>query len=140
MGRRKMKCRASSETRFPKVSRQSEPSLGGKRPVKMFDFSKKCPPEINVRLRKSFLQSRLKRVSPKFHADRSHPRGVNGLGKNLDLFRKITHQKFVWARKIIFAKSSETCFPKVSRQSEPSCGCKRPLKILDFFLNYPWMC
>ena len=33
-----MKCRGSSETRFGKVSRRSEPCLGGKRP---FDVSKK---------------------------------------------------------------------------------------------------
>ena len=36
--RRKMKCSKSSETRFPKVSRRSEPSSRGKRP---FEVSKK---------------------------------------------------------------------------------------------------
>ena len=39
------------------------------------------------------------------------------------------------ARKIIFAKSSETRFPKVSRRSELSSGGKRPFKIFDFFGN-----
>ena len=34
-GRRKMKCRESSETRFPKVWGRTEPSSGGKRPVKV---------------------------------------------------------------------------------------------------------
>ena len=38
----------SSETRFPKVSRQSEPSSGGKRLFKIFDFSKKCPPDFHI--------------------------------------------------------------------------------------------
>ena len=33
--RRKMKCRESSETRFPKVSRRSDPSLRGKGPFKV---------------------------------------------------------------------------------------------------------
>ena len=33
--RRKMKCRESSETRFPKVWGRTEPSSGGKRPVKV---------------------------------------------------------------------------------------------------------
>ena len=40
--RRKMKCRGSSETRFPKVSGQTEPSSGGKRIFKVCkksDFS-----------------------------------------------------------------------------------------------------
>ena len=38
-------------------------------------------------------------------------------------------------RKIIFAKSSETRFPKVSRRSELSSGGKRPFKIFKFFVN-----
>ena len=36
--RQKMKCCKSSETRFPKVSRRSEPSSGGKRPFEIFTF------------------------------------------------------------------------------------------------------
>ena len=71
----------SSETRFPKVSRQSEPSSGGKRSFKIFDFFKKCPPEKVFRLGRSFLQNRLKRVFPKFHANRSYPRGGNDPSK-----------------------------------------------------------
>ena len=40
--RRKMKCRGSSETRFPKVSGQTEPSSGGKRIFKVCEkFEKK---------------------------------------------------------------------------------------------------
>ena len=35
---RKVKCRESSETRFGKVSRRSEPCLSGKRPFEVFDF------------------------------------------------------------------------------------------------------
>ena len=122
----------SSETRFPKVSRRTELSSGGKRPFKIFDFSKKCPPEKNFRLGRSFLQNRLKRVSPKFHADRSHPRGVNGLSKFL-IFSKICRdtRTNVLARKIIFAKSSETRFPKVSGRTEPSSGGKRPFKVCE---------
>ena len=124
----------SPETRFPKVSRQSEPSSGGKRPFKIFDFSKKCPPEKNFRLGRSFLQNRLKRVSPKFHADRSYPRGVNGLSK-FSIFPKNVPRNFFSPRKIIFAKSSETRFPKVSRRSELSSGGKRLFKIFRFFVN-----
>ena len=41
-GRRKIKCRESSETRFGKVSRRSEPSSRGKRPFKV---SEKFDPE-----------------------------------------------------------------------------------------------
>ena len=36
--RRKMKCRESSEMRFPKVWGRTEPSSGGKRPVKVLQF------------------------------------------------------------------------------------------------------
>ena len=35
LGCRRMKCRKSSETRFPKVSRQSEPCSRGKRPIEV---------------------------------------------------------------------------------------------------------
>ena len=51
--------------------------------------SKKCPPENIFRLGRSFLQNRLKRVSPKFHANRSHPRGGNGLSKFWIFFKII---------------------------------------------------
>ena len=37
--RRKMKCRGSSETRFPKVWGRTEPSSGGKRPFENSTFS-----------------------------------------------------------------------------------------------------
>ena len=76
----------SSETRFPKVSRQSEPSSGGKRLAQNLDFFEKWPPEKKIGLGRSFLQNRPKRVSPKFHADRSHPRGVKRPAKILDFF------------------------------------------------------
>ena len=36
--RQKIKCWESSETRFPKFSRRSEPCLRGKRPFKVLDF------------------------------------------------------------------------------------------------------
>ena len=45
--RRKMKCRESSETRFPKVWGRTEPSSGGKRPVKVLqNFGGTFSPEI----------------------------------------------------------------------------------------------
>ena len=122
----------SSETRFPNVSRRSAPSPGGKQPFKTLYLSEKLSPKMMFRLERSFLQNRLKRVSPKFHANRSHPRRVNGLSKFWN-FPKNPPRKHFSARKIIFAKSSETRFPKVSRRSEPSSGGKRPFKILDFF-------
>ena len=69
-----MKCRGSSETRFPKVSAQSELSSGSKRPLKVFEqiqhFDVLGVENLNV-------GDALKRVFPKFGADRSHPRGVN---------------------------------------------------------------
>ena len=44
---RKMKCRESSETRFPKVWGRTEPSSGGKRPVKVLqNFDGKFSAEI----------------------------------------------------------------------------------------------
>merc|ERR1712025_1317962 len=133
---RKIMFAKSSETRFPKVSRRTELSSVGKRPFKIFDFSKKCPPEKNVCLGKSFLQNRLKRVSPKFHAERSYPRGVNDLSK-FSIFPKNDPPKKISPRKIIFAKSSETRFPKVSRRTELSSGGKRPFKIFDFSKKCP---
>ena len=92
----------------------------------------KCPPKKIFRLGKSFLQNRLKRVFPKFHAKWSHARGVNDLLK-FSIFPKNVPRKFFSPRKIIFAKSSETCFPKVSRRSGLCSGSKRPFKIFEFF-------
>ena len=39
---------------------------------------------------------------------------------------------FVRRRKIKSCKSPETRFPKVSRRSEPSSGCKQPFEIFAF--------
>ena len=89
-------------------------------------------PKKKISLGRSILQNRLKRVFPKFHANRNHPRGVNGLSK-FSIFSKICPPKIFSARKINFAKLSETRFPKFSRQSEPSSRVKRPLKIFDVF-------
>ena len=59
--------------------------------------------------------------------------------KNIfEIFRcsqKMPPRKTFSPRKIIFAKSSETRFPKVSRRSELSSGGKRPFKIFKFFVN-----
>ena len=71
--RRKMKCRESSETRFPKVSRRTEPSSGGKRPFKVCNFF--------FGVEKWNVGNPLKRVLAKFRADRSHVRGANGWSK-----------------------------------------------------------
>ena len=43
-----MKCWESSETRFPKVSRRSEPSSGGKRPFKISDLAVRIAEGGNV--------------------------------------------------------------------------------------------
>ena len=59
--------------------------------------------------------NRLKRVFPKFHAERSHLRGVNGRSKFAIFFRR---------RKMKCRESSETCFGQVSRRSEPCSGGK----------------
>ena len=67
--------------------------------------------------------NRLKHVFPKFHADRSNVRGVNGhskLEKRFFGFRR---------RKIKCRESSETRFGQVSRRSEPSSRGKRPFKV-----------
>ena len=65
-----MKCRGSPETRFPKVSRRSEPCLGGKRP---FEVSKKIFDD-----EKRNVGNRLKRVFPKFEAERRVGYGSSG--------------------------------------------------------------
>ena len=89
-----MKCGEASETRFGQVSGQSEPSSGGKRPIKVREHFR----DFNLfGLEKSNVENRLKRVLPKFHADWSHPRGVNGrlkislptrVGSGFDLCRR----------------------------------------------------
>ena len=76
--RRKMKCRGSSETRFPKVSGQTEPSSGGKR---IFKVCKKCEKKFVSGIEKWNVGNRLKRVLAKFQADRSHVWGVDGRSK-----------------------------------------------------------
>ena len=64
--------------------------------------------------------NRLKRVFPKFHAERSHLRGVNGRSKFATFFRR---------RKMKCRESSETCFGQVSRRSESRSGGKRPIEV-----------
>ena len=49
----------------------------------------------NFRLGRSFLQNRLKRVSPKFHADWSYPRDVNDLSKFSNFFVNV---QIEWAK------------------------------------------
>ena len=68
-----MKCRGSSETHFPKVWGRTEPSSRGKRPFEVA-ISFFAVERWNV-------GDRLKRMFPKFEAERSHPRGVNGCSK-----------------------------------------------------------
>ena len=76
--RQKMKCRGSSETHFPKVWGRTEPSLGGKRPFKILQ---KLYLFYVFGVEKWNVGDRLKRVSPKFEAERSHPWGINGHSK-----------------------------------------------------------
>ena len=73
LGHRKMKCRESSETHFPKVSRGSEPCSRGKWPFKVW---KKYVFLFVFGDEKWNVGNRLKRAFAKFCADRSHPRGV----------------------------------------------------------------
>ena len=72
-GRRKIECRESSETRFPKVSRRTEPSSGCKRLFKV------CKNLFGVE--QWNVGNPLKRVLAKFRANRSHVRGANGRSK-----------------------------------------------------------
>ena len=51
--------------------------------------------------------------------------------KKKKIFQKRFSKNF-GRRKIKSCKSSETCFPKVSRRSEPSSGGKRPFEIFTF--------
>ena len=68
--RRKMKCRGSSETRFPKVWGRTEPSSGGKRP---FEVSKTI-----FDVEKWNVGNRPKRVLAKFGGIPSLVWGANG--------------------------------------------------------------
>ena len=72
----------------------------------------------------------LKRVFPKFEAERSHPRGVNGRSKfwkKLIFFQRFRRQNMkCWG-------SSETRFGQVPGQSEPSSGGKRTFKVRKNF-------
>ena len=76
-----------------------------------FLISKKLPPGNFVWLGKSFLQNRLKRVSPKFHADRSYPRGVNDLSK-VSIFPKNVPPKNFFASEDHFCKTVCNAFPQ----------------------------
>ena len=67
----------------------------------------------------------LKRVLAKFQVNRSHPRGVNGPSK----FGKISKKNCFRHRKMKRRESPETRFGKVSSQSEPSSGGKRPFEV-----------
>ena len=68
---------------------------------------------------------RLKCVLAKFQVNRSHPRGVNGPSK----FGKISKKNCFRRRKMKRRESPETRFGKVSSQSEPSSGGKRPFEV-----------
>ena len=67
----------------------------------------------------------LKRVFPKFEAERSHPRGINGRSK----FCKNSIFLRFRRRKMKCRGSSETHFPKVWGRTEPSLGDKQPIKV-----------
>ena len=71
---------------------------------------------------KSKVANRLKRILPKFRADRSYVQGVNGCSKfdPENLFRR---------RKIESCKSSETRVAEVSRRSERSSRGKRTFEV-----------
>ena len=65
--------------------------MGGKRPFKVFQklffFDILAVEKLNV-------GDRLKRVSPKFEAERSHPQGVNGRSKFYKMSAEIFRRKF----------------------------------------------
>ena len=90
--RRKMKCRESSETRFPKVSCQTEPSSGGKR---IFKVCKNFETNSVFGVEKWNVGNRLKRVLAKFEPDRSHVWGVNGRSKFAKIIRNLRNPSFV---------------------------------------------
>ena len=65
---RKIKCWESSETHFPEVSGQTEPSLGGKR---LFKILQKNNFLYVFDVEKSNVGNRLKRVFPNFLSERT---------------------------------------------------------------------
>ena len=74
---------------------------------------------LGFRVEKWNVGDHLKRVLAKFQANRRHPRGVNGPSK----FAKISQNI---RRKMKCRGSSETRFPEVWGQTEPSSRGKRP--------------
>ena len=108
-GRRKMKRRESSETRFGKVSRRSEPSSRGKRPFKVsqkFDSENFKRPKNRedssdldetwtesiaapqTRFPKICSRSRCPKTSRKRSRNRRRRRGVGGMAEPLNLTRR----------------------------------------------------
>ena len=81
---------------------------------------------------KSNVGDHLKRVFPKFEADRSHPRGVNDRSKFCQkiacLMQKLLFLSF-YCWKMKCRESSETRFGKVLHWSEPSLRGKRPIEM-----------
>ena len=73
-----------------------------------FENFQKASPRKFFGLGRSFLQNRPKRVFPKFHADRSYPRGVNVLPKFSNFSKNWPPQKFL---------ASENHFCKISRNA-----------------------
>ena len=69
-------------------------------------------PRKNFRLGRSILQNRLKRVFPKFHADRSHPRGVNGLSKFSIFSKNEPPEKFFRLGRSFLQNRLKRVFPK----------------------------
>ena len=73
----------------------------------------------------------LKHVFPKFEAEWSYPREVNGRSKfckNSICFRFQRRKMKLWG-------SSERHFPKVWGRTEPSLGVRQPVKVLQ---NFRW--
>ena len=99
-------------------------------------------------VKKSKFVNRLKRALPKFRADRSEVRGVNGRSKfgsigsiirsvrsiivqptSVDRFDAAVFSNFFRRRKIEICKSSETRVAEVSRRSEPSSRGKPTFEV-----------
>ena len=97
------------ETRFRRFCKNDLPSLKFLFWGQVFETIQNFPKisqniilDFCFRLWKSKLQNRLKRLFPKFHADRSHPRGLNGLFK-ISIFLK------TWTPRKIFGSENQFC-------------------------------
>ena len=91
-------------------------------------FKRPFTPRGWLQSARNFGKTRFRRF-PTFHF--STPKNMFGdiFVWNFGFFPKMPPLENFSTRKIIFAESSETRFPKVSRQSEPSSRGKRPFEF-----------